>query len=69
MKHLFIVVFDPAVFYGHHEYDMASITMFGNYADEFYEEYYKKIPKVDGYKKRLTLYQLYHHLNTWYDLL
>lgn len=65
---LIVVIFDPAVFYGHHEYDLASTTLFGNYAKAFYQEYYKKIPKSKGFENRSTLYHLSSYLNYWYDI-
>lgn len=67
MSHLFIVIFDPATFYGHHEYDIASTTLFGGYSKDFYDAYFKKIPKANGFENRMTLYHLFHYLNHWYD--
>lgn len=65
--YVFIVIFDPASFYGHHEYDIASTTLFGGYSKEFYDAYFKKIPKANGFENRMFLYHLFHYLNHWYD--
>ena len=59
------VVFDPASFYGHHEYDLAIGKMFGGFGAEFHESYHAQIPKQDGFETRSELYQLFHYLNHW----
>lgn len=66
MQCLFAVIFDPAAFYGHHEYDMALTTLFSGYSDFFYDAYFKKIPSAKGYQNRMKLYHLFHYLNHWY---
>ncbi|KHN75250.1 Ketosamine-3-kinase [Toxocara canis] len=60
------VVFDPASFYGHSEYEMGILTMFGGFDDEFFTAYHSLIPKANGFSHRVFLYQLFHHLNHWY---
>ncbi|XP_050527216.1 fructosamine-3-kinase-like [Daktulosphaira vitifoliae] len=59
------VIYDPAVFYGHHEYDIASTTLFGGYSKYFYDAYFKIIPKAQGFDNRMLLYHLFHYLNHW----
>lgn len=59
------IIFDPAVFYGHHEYDLAIASMFGGFSQSFFKAYYKIIPKETGFEKRSHLYQLFHYLNHW----
>uniref|UniRef100_A0A2S2PX58 Protein-ribulosamine 3-kinase, chloroplastic n=1 Tax=Sipha flava TaxID=143950 RepID=A0A2S2PX58_9HEMI len=59
------VIFDPAIFYGHHEYDIASTMLFGGYSKDFYDAYFKKIPKANGFDNRMLLYNLFHYLNHW----
>ncbi|XP_060877402.1 ketosamine-3-kinase-like [Metopolophium dirhodum] len=59
------VIFDPATFYGHHEYDIASISLFGGTSMDFFEAYFKKIPKSNGFENRKLLYHLFHYLNHW----
>lgn len=60
-----IVIYDPAIFYGHHEYDIASTTLFGGYSKHFYDAYFKIIPKAQGFDNRMLLYHLFHYLNHW----
>ncbi|NWW80266.1 KT3K kinase, partial [Climacteris rufus] len=59
------IVFDPASFYGHSEYDLATAGMFGGFSSSFYSAYHSKIPKAAGFEKRLKLYQLFHYMNHW----
>eukprot|EP00092_Neocalanus_flemingeri_P002042 GFUD01002179.1.p1 GENE.GFUD01002179.1~~GFUD01002179.1.p1 ORF type:complete len:243 (+),score=54.24 GFUD01002179.1:176-904(+) len=59
------VVFDPASFYGHHEYDLAIGQMFGGFDGQFYQAYHQAIPKQEGFEERSDLYQLFHYLNHW----
>ncbi|MDX8404161.1 MAG: fructosamine kinase family protein [Mariprofundaceae bacterium] len=57
------VIFDPAVYYGDREADLAMTSLFGGCSDHFYDAYYETWPLVDGYPARKTLYNLYHILN------
>ncbi len=57
------VVFDPAVYYGDRESDIAMTRLFGGYPRGFYSEYRRTWPLDDGYERREGLYQLYHILN------
>ncbi|XP_006869537.1 PREDICTED: ketosamine-3-kinase [Chrysochloris asiatica] len=59
------VIFDPASFYGHSEYELAIAGMFGGFHSAFYSAYHSKLPKAPGFEKRLQLYQLFHYLNHW----
>ncbi|KAF5921458.1 hypothetical protein HPG69_012507 [Diceros bicornis minor] len=59
------IIFDPASFYGHSEYELAIAGMFGGFSGSFYSAYHSKIPKAPGFEKRLRLYQLFHYLNHW----
>ncbi|KAM6174192.1 ketosamine-3-kinase [Erethizon dorsatum] len=59
------IIFDPASFYGHSEYELAIAGMFGGFSSSFYSAYHSKIPKAPGFEKRLQLYQLFHYLNHW----
>lgn len=61
-----IVIYDPATFYGHHEFDLAIAGMFGGFSRSFYDAYHKLIPKAPGFEARHRLYQLFHYLNHWY---
>lgn len=60
------VAFDPASFYGHHEFDLAIADMFGGFTKEFYDAYHSLIPKEPGFETRHKLYLLFHYLNHWY---
>ncbi|XP_019848767.1 PREDICTED: ketosamine-3-kinase-like [Amphimedon queenslandica] len=59
------VMFDPAVLYGHHEFDLSISKMFSGFSSSFYEAYHKLIPISPGFDTRLKLYQLFHYLNHW----
>lgn len=59
------VIFDPAAFYGHDEFELGIITMFGGFRPEFFDAYHSLIPRRPGYRNRIKLYQLFHHLNHW----
>ncbi|CAM9725299.1 unnamed protein product [Choristocarpus tenellus] len=56
-------VFDPACWYGIHEFDLALATMFGGFGKPFYEVYHSIIPKEEGFDERMQVYKLYHYLN------
>lgn len=60
------VVYDPAVVYGHSEYELGIMRMFGGFSPHFWEEYNKLMPKAEPvaeWDDRVRLYELYHHLN------
>ncbi len=57
------VVFDPAVYYGDRETDLAMTELFGGFSAEFYAAYNEAYPLDSGYNNRKNLYNLYHVLN------
>lgn len=57
------VVFDPAVYYGDRETDLAMTELFGGFDPEFYRAYHEVHPPDSGYAVRKALYNLYHVLN------
>jgi len=57
------VIFDPASWWADSEVDLAMTRLFGGFDKEFYEEYYKVIPKKKGSENRIILYNFYHILN------
>ncbi|KAJ1727669.1 hypothetical protein LPJ61_004453 [Coemansia biformis] len=57
------VVYDPAVYWGHHESELGIMHMFGGFSPELFEAYHQRIPRAPGFDKRLAIYQLYHALN------
>jgi protein-ribulosamine 3-kinase len=57
------VIFDPAVYYGDREADLAMTELFGGFPPAFYEAYRAEYPLDTGYAVRKQLYNLYHVLN------
>lgn len=57
------VVFDPAVYCGDREADLAMTELFGGFPAEFYAAYAAHAPLDAGYPVRRSLYNLYHVLN------
>ena len=57
------VIFDPAVYYGDREADIAMTELFGGFSKRFYDAYHETWLLDAGYKVRKTLYNLYHVLN------
>jgi protein-ribulosamine 3-kinase len=57
------VVFDPAVYYGDREADLAMTHLFGGFGAGFYRAYEAVAPLPPGATPRRDLYQLYHVLN------
>ncbi|HLF38682.1 MAG TPA: fructosamine kinase family protein, partial [Burkholderiales bacterium] len=57
------VIYDPAVYYGDREADLAMTELFGGFPPSFYEAYGVEYPLDEGYPARKHLYNLYHVLN------
>jgi fructosamine-3-kinase len=57
------VIFDPAVYYGDRESDIAMTMLFGGFGRHFYQAYEEAWPLARGNERRIHLYQLYHVLN------
>lgn len=57
------VLFDPAVYYGDREVDLAMTELFGGFPAAFHDAYQEAFPLDAGYRARKTLYNLYHILN------
>lgn len=57
------VIFDPAVYYGDREADIAMTELFGGFGRDFYAAYNEAWPLDEGYAVRKILYNLYHILN------
>ncbi|MHB1052092.1 MAG: fructosamine kinase family protein [Thiobacillus sp.] len=57
------VIFDPAVYFGDRECDLAMSELFGGFAPDFYAAYREAWPLDAGYAVRKTLYNFYHILN------
>ena len=55
------VVFDPSAVYGHSEYELGIMKMFGGFGAKFWSEYEKLVPKAepkDEFDDRVQLYEL-----------
>jgi fructosamine-3-kinase len=60
------VIYDPAVYYGNREMDIAMSLLFGGFDRTFYERYDEAYPLQPAWKARIQLCQLYPllvHLN------
>jgi len=57
------VIFDPAVYYGDRETDLAMTRLFGGFGSAFYDAYAEAWPLAPGWERRVELYNLYHLLN------
>jgi fructosamine-3-kinase len=57
------VLFDPAVYYGDREADLAMTELFGGFDERFYQSYRQGWAIDRGYSTRKVLYNLYHVLN------
>lgn len=59
-------IYDPAVYYGHREMDLAMTRLFGGFDSSFYEAYHEEFPIESGFEKRFdicNLYPLLVHVN------
>lgn len=56
-------LFDPAVYFGDAETDLAMIRMFGSPGAGFFAAYHSILPQKEGHELRRNLYDLYHWLN------
>jgi protein-ribulosamine 3-kinase len=57
------VVFDPAVYFGDREADIAMTRLFGGFGPSFHAAYQGAWPLASGFEVRILLYNLYHVLN------
>mgnify|MGYP003477729804 CR=1 FL=1 len=60
---LLAAIFDPAVYYGDRETDIAMTRLFGAFGPRFYAAYQAAWPLDQAAGTRRTLYDLYHVLN------
>lgn len=59
-------LYDPAVYYGHREMELAFTHLFGGFDDQFYHAYQESFPLTPGFAERRPVYNLYPlmvHLN------
>jgi fructosamine-3-kinase len=52
-------IYDPAVYFGHREMDIAMTRLFGGFSADFYEGYNSEFPLEDDFESRVNLYNLY----------
>ncbi|MBA3563339.1 MAG: fructosamine kinase family protein [Gammaproteobacteria bacterium] len=57
------VIFDPAVYFGDREADVAMTRLFGGFSSAFYSAYAEAWPLPEAHEARVDLYNLYHVLN------
>lgn len=53
------VEFDPAVYYGHRETELAFTTLFGGFDPLFYSSYQEEFPLERNFKSRIEIHNLY----------
>lgn len=52
-------IFDPAIYYGHREMDIAMMHLFGGFDRELFESYHAILPLEKDWEKRIELCNLY----------
>lgn len=57
------VIFDPAIYWGDREVDLAMTELFGGFPAGFYRGYNQEYPLMAGYDRRKVIYNIYHLLN------
>lgn len=57
------VIFDPAIYVGDREAEVAMTELFGGFPPDFHAAYRNAWPLADGYATRRDFYNLYHVLN------
>lgn len=65
-----VCIYDPAVYFGHREMDLAMTKLFGGFEQEFYEGYEEEYPLEHDWDERVpicNLYPLMVHVNLFGD--
>lgn len=52
-------IFDPAVYYGHREMDLAMMALFGGFGNDWVNAYNEIYPLENGWRERIPIGQLY----------
>jgi len=52
-------IYDPAVYFGHREMDLAMTRLFGGFPNEMYRAYHQNYPLESGWEERIPIGQLY----------
>lgn len=58
-NHSVPVLFDPAIYYGHREAEIAFTKLFGGFQHRFYQSYNEAYPLQIGHEERVDLFNLY----------
>jgi fructosamine-3-kinase len=53
------VIYDPAIYFGHREMDLAMSRLFGGFEREFYEAYNEEYPLEKHWEQRISICNLY----------
>lgn len=56
------ILYDPAIYFGQREMDIAMTQLFGGFSNEFYEAYQDEFPLEKDWKNRIPMFQLYPNL-------
>jgi fructosamine-3-kinase len=63
-------IFDPALYFGHREMDLAMMHLFGGFEKQVFESYHEVFPLECGWQERISIGQLYPlmvHVNLFGD--
>ncbi|MEQ9404258.1 MAG: fructosamine kinase family protein [Cyclobacteriaceae bacterium] len=52
-------IFDPAIYFGHRETELAFTSLFGGFDQIFYTSYIQEFPPEPGYDERFDIHNLY----------
>ena len=52
-------IFDPAVYFGHREVDLAMMHLFGGFQQSLFDAYHEVFPLEAGWEERIDLFNLY----------
>lgn len=55
------IIYDPSAAYGHNEFDIGIMQMFGGFGSDFFREYHRIVPKtepVEEYGDRVNMYEM-----------
>jgi fructosamine-3-kinase len=52
-------IFDPAVYFGHREADIAMMHLFGGFDKQLFQAYHEAYPLGHGWEERIDLFNLY----------
>lgn len=53
------IIYDPAIYYGHREMDLAMMKLFGGFQAVVFEDYNRDFPLEENWEERIPIHQLY----------